>query len=256
MTDIIRYEFPLNERIRIFSRLELLFQQLGYFVADDSVFSRRAAVSALLDILTIFSRNDIKSEILKELERQIKTFSYLAQAEGVDTDKVKDCLGQLKVLSQKLYGINGKVGLKVMSNDLFQSVSQRSSIPGGTCSFDLPAYHYWLEQPTNIQKQALDQWLAPFIDIREAIYLLLNFIRQSAVSKDQVAEAGFLQMPLDRSQPLKVPAIEKKKKKKKNAEISGGKHRFTVRFMRPGKDGSRAVQTNQNIPFKLGFCQF
>ncbi|MDT8406712.1 MAG: cell division protein ZapD [Methylococcales bacterium] len=256
MTDTIRYEFPLNERIRIFCRLELLFEQLAYFSADDSVFSRRAAVTALLDILTIFSRNDLKSEVLKELERQIAIFNQWLNAEGVDGDKVSAYLAQLKALSQRLYSSNGKIGLKVMANDLFQSVSQRSAIPGGTCSFDLPAYHFWLEQPSQMQQQALDQWLSPFADIREGIALALSFIRQSGVLQDYVAEAGFMQMGLDRSQPIQMIQVCLAQSMDCYAEISGGKHRFTVRFMRPGRDGSRAAQAEQNIPFKLSFCQF
>ena len=151
MNTPIIYEFPLNERIRIFIRLELLFKQLEHFIEGTTVSDRRAAISSLLDILTIFSRNDLKSEILKELDRHAKVLSQLASTDGVDTDKVSDILVELNQISKNLYAASGKIGVKVMENDLFQSISQRSSIPGGTCSFDLPAFHFWLEQEEQVQ---------------------------------------------------------------------------------------------------------
>ncbi len=53
-------------------RLEQLFMQLNHFLQGNTVFEKRAAISILLEILMIFSRNDLKSELLKEMDRQIK----------------------------------------------------------------------------------------------------------------------------------------------------------------------------------------
>lgn len=256
MNTPIVYEFPLNERIRIFIRLELLFKQLEHFVEGTTVSDRRAAINALLDILTIFSRNDLKSEILKELDRHAKVLTQLADTDGVDTDMVNDILAELNQISKNLYATNGKIGAKVMENDLFQSISQRSSIPGGTCSFDLPAFHYWLEQTPEVQKKALKQWTQPFADIRKAITLILSFIRRSSTPTPKVAPAGFFQLALDRSQPLQLLRISVAKNIPCFAEISGGKHRFTIRFMKPSTDASRPSQTPDDIPFELTCCQF
>lgn len=252
----IIYEFPLNERIRIFIRLELLFNQLEHFIEGNTVSDRRAAISALLDILTIFSRNDLKSEILKELDRHTKVLNQLASTEGVDTDKVNEILDELNQISTNLYASSGKIGMKVMENDLFQSISQRSSIPGGTCSFDLPAFHFWLEQDEQTQRKALKQWTQPFSDIRKAINLILSFIRQSSMPTPKVAQAGFFQLALDRSQPLQLLRISVARDIPCYAEISGGKHRFTIRFMTSSTDAARPSQTPDDIPFELTCCQF
>ncbi|MCK5478264.1 MAG: cell division protein ZapD, partial [Methylococcales bacterium] len=136
------YEFPLNERIRVFIRLEQLFLQLHHFMKGTAVFDKRAAITVLLDILMIFSRNDLKSELLKELDRHSKTLNQIANSQGVDTKKLHQILDDLNIISKRLYDANGKIGINVMESDLFKSISQRSSIPGGTCSFDLPAFHY------------------------------------------------------------------------------------------------------------------
>ena len=157
-------------------RLEHLFHQLDHFIAGSTVFDKRAAVSVLLNILMIFSRNDLKSELLKELERHIKVLNKIAMSQGVDTDKLQQILDQLSQVSKNLYQASGKIGINVMESDLFQSISQRNSIPGGSCSFDLPAYHFWLEQNESEQQKDLERWTQPFINIRTAIDLVLNFI--------------------------------------------------------------------------------
>lgn len=252
----IIYEFPLNERIRILVRLELLFKQLEHFLGGGTVSDRRAAISTLLDILTIFSRNDLKSEILKELDRHAKILNQLVNKADVDTDRVKEILSEMSQISKNLYGASGKIGVKVMESDLFQSISQRSSIPGGTCSFDLPAFHYWLEQDEHIQKEALEHWTKPLTDIRKGIGMILSFIRQSSVPTQKVAQAGFFQLALDKSLPLQLLRVEVDKSVLCYAEISGGKHRFTIRFMQQPNDGGRPTQTSENITFKLTCCQF
>ncbi len=256
MNNLTTYEFPLNERIRVFMRLELLFQQLNHFMQGESVFDKRAAISVLLDILMIFSRNDLKSELLKELERHIKILNQIANNQSVDADKVHEILNTLNQVSKKLYEANGKIGINVMESDLFQSISQRSSIPGGTCAFDLPAFHFWLEQENDAIHADLTQWTKPFFDIRQAITLILNFIRQSNIPSQEEANAGFFQLALDKTQPYQLLRITVDKTLPYFAETSGGKHRFTIRFMLPSSDKNRPQQVNEEVPFQLTLCIF
>ena len=250
------YEFPLNERIRVFIRLEQLLLQLNHFMNGATVFDKRAAITVLLDILTIFSRNDLKSELLKELDRHSTVLNQISDNQDVDTNKLNKILDDLSGISKSLYATNGKIGVNVMKSDLFQSISQRSSIPGGTCSFDLPAFHYWLEQDKSVQQEDLLHWTQPFSDIRTAINLTLNFIRQSSIPTQEIAEAGFFQLSLDKSQPYQLLRITIDPDIPCFAEISGGKHRFTIRFMNPSSENSRPIQRSDDISFSLTRCVF
>lgn len=252
----ITYEFPLNERIRVFIRLEQLFQQFSHFSAGGTVADKRAAIIVLLDIMSIFRRNDLKSEILKELDRNAKTLNKIAHSQGVDSEKLADILSELSQISKKLYAVTGKVGINIMESDLFQSIAQRSSIPGGTCSFDLPEYHHWLEQDEERRIKDLELWSSPFNDIRTAIDLILNFIRNSNAATQEVAVAGFFQFSLDRSQPFQMLKVSLDKTLPCFAEISGGKHRCTIRFMVPPADDKRPMQSPDDIPFELTCCLF
>jgi cell division protein ZapD len=248
------YEFPLNERIRVFIRLEQLFQHFSHFLTGETVADKRAAINVLLDIMTIFRRNDLKSEILKELDRHAKVLNKIAHNQSVDSQKLEELLDQLNQTSKKLYATNGKIGSQIMESDLFQSIAQRSSIPGGTCSFDLPEFHFWLEQDEIIRLKDLEHWSSPFTDIRIAIDLILNFIRNCSSPTQETAEAGFFQFLLDTNQPHQLLRVRLDKSIPCFAEISGGKHRCTIRFMEPSSDNKRPTQSPDDIPFDLTCC--
>lgn len=252
---LLVFEFPLSERIRIFLRLEQLFQQVDHFMAGAGVWDSRAVITMLLDVLTIFSRNDLKSEILKELDRHSSVLARIAQSQGVDPEKLQSIRDELDGISRDLYALNGKIGLSLMENELFKCISQRSSIPGGTCAFDLPEYHFWLEQDEQTRHQDLMEWTQPFMSIRKAIDLILRFIRQSSVPTEEVAGAGFFQQSLDRSLPYQLLRVSIDVSMPYFAEISGGKHRFTVRFMSADRN-ERPAQTSSDIDFELTRCMF
>jgi len=237
-------------------RLEQLFHQLSHFMAGSSVFDKRAAIDVLLDILTIFSRSDLKSELIKELDRHTKVLNQLVNSQGIDSHKLQAILTDLNQASRNLYSANGKIGIRVMESDLFQSISQRNSIPGGSCSFDLPAFHYWLEQNQTQQQKDLERWTQPFADIRTAIDLILSFIRQSSEPSAETAQAGFFQLALDKSHPVQLLRVSMATNLPCFAEISGGKHRFSIRFMKPSSDENRPSQVSEDVPFMLTRCMF
>lgn len=253
MNDLVLYEFPLNERIRVFMRLEQLFQQIDHFLRGNSIWESRAVISSLLEILTIFSRNDLKSEILKEVERHAGVLNKMASNQKIDRSKLEKILSKLNAIGDELYATPGKIGYSLMENELFKCISQRSSIPGGTCAFDLPVYHYWLQQEEAQRKQDLENWLRPFETIRTAVDLLLNFIRQSGAPSVEQGQAGFFQKTLDHSLPFQLLRVGLKRSQPYFAEISGGKHRFTIRFM-TSVASERPAQSDEDVSFQLTCC--
>jgi cell division protein ZapD len=252
----VTYEFPLNERIRVFIRLEQLFVQLHHFVQGTTIPDKRAAIGLLLDIMSIFRRNDLKSEVLKELDRHTKVLNKYVDSNSIDAKHLTELIDKISHTSKTLYATSGKIGMDIMESDLFQSIAQRSSIPGGTCSFDLPEFHYWLEQDESIRQRDLERWIAPFSEIRQAIALILDFIRTSNAPSEENAEAGFFQLTLDKNLPYQLIIVSIARSIPCYAEISGGKHRCTIRFMRPGESDQRPTQSAEDIPFQLTSCLF
>jgi cell division protein ZapD len=254
VTNLITYEFPLNERIRVFIRLEQLFQEFSHFASAPTIADKRAAIGVLLDVMSIFRRNDLKSEILKELDRHAKVLNKYADSQDVDPKNLESIMEKITSVSKKLYATSGKIGIDIMESDLFQSIAQRSSIPGGTCSFDLPEFHFWLEQDESIRSKDMERWSSPFNDIRTGIDLILDFIRNSNAPSEELAEAGFFQIALDKNLSYQLIKVSLDKSLPCFAEISGGKHRCSIRFMVPSADEQRPTQSTGDIPFSLTRC--
>ena len=256
VNNIITYEFPLNEKIRIFIRLEHLFNQFIHFSANPDINDKRAAISVLLDIISIFKRTDLRSEVLKELTRQNTVLKKISNNEGVNKEKLQGRLDQVDEVTKKLHGMTEKKVFGNIDNSLLQSIAQRSSIPGGSCSFDLPEYHYWLTQSEEDKVKDLENWFRPFVNINTALTYILNSIRNSCNPKSETALAGFYQIALDQNQPYQLIRLDLDKSIHCFAEISGGKHRCNIRFMEVSPDNKSPVQCVKDIPFTLTRCLF
>ena len=250
----IYYEQPLNERIRTFLRLEMLFQQAWYHLHGENIWDSRAALAALDDICNVFARSDLKTEVLKELERQTSTLARMERSPGVDRGRLGEILDELEVLTDRLYGLNGQPGVTLKNHELLGSIRQRCTIPGGTCAFDLPAFHHWLHEPTADRATELKAWLSAFGPIQQAIELALRLTRHSATPTQEEATDGFFQRNLDPNLPCQMIRVGVPGDAGCFAEISGGRHRFTVRFLEQPEPAERPVQATRPVAFDLTCC--
>jgi cell division FtsZ-interacting protein ZapD len=66
---LVLYEYPFNEGIRTMLRLEHLFDRLGQLVARDEAVDHHFALATIFEIMDVASRADLKSDLLKEMER-------------------------------------------------------------------------------------------------------------------------------------------------------------------------------------------
>ena len=253
MTDSTTYELPLNERIRTILRLEFLFQQARYSMRGYSVWDSRATISHILDILNIMSRIDLRSELVKELERLTSALVAISKRPGVDPTILEDTLKKLDIYTRNLKSTQASIQDELFNNELLKVIRQRDTIPGGTCDFDIPIYHFWLKQEPEKRIEILESWLGQLDNYRLSIDLILHLIRESAIDTPVVAEQGFYQQSLDTSTPFQLIRVILPANVKYFAEMSGGKHRFSVRLMCPVSNG-RPTTCTENIEFQLSCC--
>jgi cell division protein ZapD len=71
--------------MRVFMRLEHLFTQLRHFLAEIRLPIDVLCITTLIDVLAIFSRNNLKSELLIEIERLSRVLSILSNNPEVDS---------------------------------------------------------------------------------------------------------------------------------------------------------------------------
>lgn len=254
MSENIIYEQPLHERVRTFLRLEFLFMQAANHVKKDSAWDSRAALEAIIEILNIFSRADLRKDVLKEMDRNAAGLAKLAENPHVDQTRLREVLAELEGLNERLHGNDAQIGQVLRDNEFINGIKQRSSIAGGSCDFDLPAYHRWLQQAPETRRRDMQRWLSEFNSIYFAIRLVLRLIRESAPPIPCVAEAGFYQQSLDANQPFQMVRVSVPVELPYFAEISAGKHRFTVRFMETPELEKRPIQTADDVEFLLTCC--
>lgn len=250
----VLYEHPLNERARTFLRLEYLFNQASHHVRRSSEWDSRATLACILEILSIFSNTNIKSEALKELERHAGNLKRLERNPDIDHRQLGNLLDDLETRVDGLHGINGQIAGELKTSEFLISIRQRSAIPGGTCDFDLPAFHYWLQQPSSQRTDDLFRWLHNFDAIGQAIQLILKLTRESTRLKPTVAHGGVYQETLDPKMPCQLVRIALPADVPYFAELSGGKHRFTARFLQFSTIEQRARQTELDVDFDLACC--
>nr|WP_206370611.1 cell division protein ZapD [Solimonas marina] len=247
------FEQPLSERVRTFLRLELLFRQFRANRAIDSQAGARATLDALLDLLVVISRSDLKSDILKELTDQYHHLTRLAQRPSVDQERLKGVLAELTEVLNELQQLATQFANSLLrGSDFLTSILNRSTIPGGTCGFDLPHYHWWLSQPRSRVDRDLDAWFAELRPFERAVELYLKLLRSSVPAEPLTARNGiYLHTPAGPCLLVRVfvpagPSVY--------PEISAGRHRFTVRFMEIHELDTRAQQARIDIPFELQCC--
>lgn len=249
---MISYEFPINEKVRTWLRLEDLFARTNYFLAKESSMDHHAALTTLFELHEVASRPDLKSELVQELERQKRALSCLHNNPAISEQALDDVLSEIEQVATALLSMAGKVGTILRDNEWLMGIKQRASMPGGTCQFDLPSYHYWQQQPSSLRRRNLSEWLAPILPIQTAICVLLKLLRENGKRISFTAHQGtFQQMQGGRAAQLlrlslgnDLPCIP---------ELGANKYAINIRFILANYEAKSSI-FEQDVPFDLTFC--
>jgi len=249
---VICYEYPLSERVRMLLRLEDLFDRVEHFLQKNDHYEHHVALLSIFEILDVSGRADLKSDLLQELERQKQSLEALRNNPEVSESALDNVLSQIDQASSKLLQASGKIGQELRDNEWLMSIRQRTNIPGGVCEFDLPSYHYWLQQGSEQHRRDLQLWLGPFLPIREGIAIVLKLLRESGKTTAQVAHQGIYQQMMA-GRVAQMVRIQLKREYQFVPEISANKYALNVRFTtQEGMQRPRPADTD--VEFALTFC--
>ncbi len=248
------FEQPLNERMRTFLRLDYLYGQALYHNEKASQWGSRAAVASLLDILAISTRGDVRSDVLKELERQIALLGEYQDKAGVDSSRLRALLNNLVRLRGVLAGAGATYLQPLRDSEFLAAIKHRSAIPGGTCEFDLPDFFYWLNQDAEARVQTFNEWLGMLRPLCDAIAELLWLTRQNGKQREEVAQGGTFNITFERDNPIQLLRISLPAESGIYPEISGSHYRCSVRFLTWNGLMARPTQAERDIPFLLTCC--
>ena len=250
---VILYEYPFNERIRTYLRLEQLFQRLARLIAAEEALQHHYALTTIFEIMDVAARADLKSDVLKDLEKQ-KHVLYGYKGNPAIAEAVLDqVIAEIEACFTALNGQSGKAGQSLTENEWLMSIRSRAGIPGGTCGFDLPAYYAWQHKSSQVRQQALHQWAGTLGHLAEAIYLLLRLLRESGLPQNVMADKGVYQQNLPTGRSYQLLRLRLDPLLNLVPEISGNRLVVSVRLMQQSEDG-RLHPSVQACGFELTLC--
>jgi len=250
---MIRYEHPLNERVRTLMRLEGLYARALFFTGETTSAAHHAALLALFEITDVAARADLKTDLLQELERQKQVLGPLRSNPQIDQQTLSTLLAEIDQVNAGLLAQAGKVGMHLRENEWLMAIKQRAAIPGGVCEFDLPAYHHWLNKSAPARQQDLVGWIEPFAPIRTGSTIVLRLLRENSRVSRHTAFRGVFQLMLTTTKVAQLLRLTLEQNHPFVPEISANKYALNIRFIRvSGMDRGNVV--DQDIDFELMFC--
>jgi cell division protein ZapD len=251
--DVIRYEHPLNERIRTLMRLEDLYGRALFFTGETAPADHHAALLALFEIIDVAARADLKTDLLQELERQRQLLAPLKHNPAIEAQALDAVLAEIDAVTGNLLAQTGKVGAQLRENEWLMAIKQRTGIPGGACEFDLPAYHHWLNLDPPARQRDLQTWLAPLLPIHSGLSIILRLLRDNGRTSRHTAYHGVFQLMLTTAKVAQLLRLSLARDLPCVPEISANKYALNIRFV--GVAGmDRGTVHQGDVEFDLMFC--
>lgn len=246
-----RFEYPFNERVRAWMRLEYLLDRLKFFSGPGDARLHQVALTALFDVLDATERTDVKGGIMQDLERQKITLSALKDHPGVDERALAEVIREIDAAHAALSAL-GRTGQALRDNDWLTSLRGRLALAGGGTQVDMPSFHAWQCQSDEVRCADLHRWIDPLLPLDQGIGLIMRLLRQSGETQDEVARQGAFQQMLGGKsyQLLRVwidPGLGV------FPEMSANKYMAWIRFSEQAGD-AKPQPVQRDVPFRYALC--
>lgn len=249
---MILYEYPFNERIRTYLRLEHLFRRLGQLVPRATPIDHHYALSTIFEVMDVAARADLKSDVMKDLDKQKQQLNAYRGNPAIAEHVLDEVIAQLDGCFATLNGLPGKIGQPLADNEWLMSIRSRVGIPGGTCEFDLPGYYAWQHHPAAARQSDLERWASALAPLAESVHLLLKLLRDSGTAQKVMSTNGQLQQTLPQGRTFQLLRLRIDPDMGLVPEISGNRLMVSVRLMR--HEGERMHASTEAAPFELTLC--
>jgi len=239
---MINYEFPLNEKIRRFLRIEEIFTKIDFQQKNRHSFSEYGLFVLLFDLMATASRSDLKVELLQTLDaQQIKLKNKRNTAKN--NELVKKISSAKKNLEKSII----QPGFYFGNDRLIQEIKARNDSPFGIVCTDFPELRYWLEiENKDIRRKYFYEKFSPFNPIKDAIKILLTIIRGEASFEKVETDKGLFQMKLNPSTKNDLITIQLTSGSKFFPHISSNKYAINMQF-----NDHNNIKINKKIKFRL-----
>lgn len=250
------FEQPLNETIRLCLRIESLLRQFYAGLDHIACNEDQSALLALLKLLNVIDRPDIKSKLTQALSQQATTLAQLERFPQVDKVHLYDILGQLDSLLNQLHQTHCKIADDLRHHPFLNQVYSQINNPAGLSSFSTPIYALWQNQSAQQRTHQLKHWMSQCRIIEQSVSLILQLTRDSTPYSKIRIDEGFYHQALDPNLPCQLICLRLPSNLGAYPEISVGKHHISIRIMHIDyNDSSPAQQFAQAFECQLACCR-
>ena len=250
---MILYEYPFNERIRTYLRLEHLFLRLSELASRDLALDHHSALTTIFEIMDVGARADLKTDVLKDLDKQTHVLDGYRGNPAISEKVLDGVIGRLDTCHHALSNLSGKAGHSLTENEWLMSIRSRVGIPGGTCEFDLPAYFSWQHKSGVARRADLAQWVSTLTPFADSIHVLLKLLRDSGSPQKVIANGGQFQQNLPQGRTFQLLRLALDSSLNLIPEISGNRLMVSIRLMKQGDD-NRLHPCIEDSAFELALC--
>lgn len=253
MSRVILYEYPFNERIRTYLRLEQLFLRLAELVGRHHALDHHYALATIFEVMDVGARADLKSDLLKDLEKCKQILQAYRGNPVISEAALDSVLQQVDRCYGNLANLPGKAGHSLTENDWLMSIRSRIGIPGGTCEFDLPAYYAWQHLDPVQRRADLQRWAATLSPLADAVALVLKMLRETGAPQKVMAAGGQFQQTLPQGKTFQLLRMKIDPGMGLIPEISGNRLIVSIRLLRQGAE-DRLQASTEDSQFELTLC--
>ncbi len=248
---LVVYEFPLNEKVRNYLRVEHLFSALEQ---PEKICKQHNEIQFFRDyftLLELIERIDLKTELLRDLNQYHTILDTWLTYPNVDIARIQIQRDIVLSIINKLKDAK-RIGQELKSDRFLTAIRQRFTIPGATCSFDLPKLHYWLSLNAQVKQINLTQWVEPLLLLKDSIATTLQFIRSRSELLPVTAKNGFYQGIADNK--VELIRVQATKNMPYYPTLSGNKYRYAVRFLEFTQHDNHNASIDESIEFLMASC--
>lgn len=251
---MILYEYPFNERVRTYLRLEHLFERLGQLLAREEAIDHHFAFVTMFEIIEVAARSELKSDVLKDLEKHKQHMLAFRGNPGIAQNVLEEVIGQIEASFAAVNTQTGKTGSALNDNEWITSVRSRIAIPAGTCEFDLPAYFHWQHHSPTRRREDLMRWASSLWPMAQSVRLLLKMLRDTGSAQKVMATNGQYQQHLPQGRSFQLLRLRIDPQLGLVPEISGNRLIVSVRLLKPSSDDKLPMATTDDAAFELTLC--
>ncbi len=256
------YEFPVNETVRTYLRIEPLFHRLVELMGREhaNTTDHHHALVTLFDLLEFCNRSDLKNELLRDLDKHKQHLEAFRNHPQTSTVALVQILQQLEQCTEHLQQTPEKIGQALFDNPWLMAIRHRLEVVSGTCQFDLPAYFAWQHAPAEQRKRDLLAWASHILPLSGAVHWLLHLLRQSGHFETKIATKGRFEQMLSaqKTPPLQLVRVHVNAKLDLVPEINANRLVVMARFLAYSANDFHAnvppSTMAEDVSFKLALC--